>query len=339
MASVREIAKQLGVSAATVSRAMNNHPLVAEDVRQRVIVAMNRSRYVPTVGRRETMNIAFAYTGVASIGSPFDAALMQGMSDRMEQCGFDLMVLDLRRAMLPRENYTQMFLRKGIRAAVLRTTADTMDICRQIAAEGFPALVVGYHFDEPEVNYIYSNSYAGSCEAMSHLVDLGHTRIAISLHVVDDSDHTDRLNAWQYVMKQNKLAVPDKFVIRAPASLEGGAQLVRRIAGMVPRPTAVYIADPLVAVGAIAEARQMGWDIPRDLSIVGFDDSELRYMVYPKLTAVCQDARAVGQEAFELINRLLGVSGDEATETVFRRTLATHFEVNGSTAPPGKSSL
>ncbi len=339
MASVREIARQLGVSAATVSRAMNNHPLVAEDVRQRVILAMNRSRYVPTVGRRETMNIAFAYTGEASIGSPFDAALMQGMTDRMEQCGFDLMVLDLRRAMLPRENYTQMFLRKGIRAAVLRTTAATTNLCREIAGEGFPAIVVGYHFDEPEVNYIYSNSYSGSCDAITHLVDLGHTHIAISLHVVEDSDHTDRLNAWKHVLRQHNIPALDKFIIRAPATLDGGSQLIRRIAAMSPRPTAVYIADPLVAVGAISEARQMNWSIPGHLSIVGFDDSDIRFMVYPKLTAVCQDARAVGQEAFDTINRLLNISGEEAKTTVFRRTLATHFEVNGSTAAPGKASL
>ena len=76
MASVREIARLVGVSPATVSRAMNNHPTVAADVRQRVIAAVNQAGYVSLVGKRSTDNIAFVYTGASSLGSPYDAAVM-----------------------------------------------------------------------------------------------------------------------------------------------------------------------------------------------------------------------------------------------------------------------
>jgi DNA-binding LacI/PurR family transcriptional regulator len=179
MGYVREIARQVGVSPATVSRALNNHPKVAANVRERVLAAMNRSGYVPTVARRSTTNIAFAYTGESSLGSPFDASLMFGMSDRMDEYGFDLMILNAVRARQPHETYSQMFLRKGIRGAVLRTTARTRHVCEEIAAEGFPAVVVADRFENPNVNFIYSDSREASREAVEHLIGLGHRRIGI----------------------------------------------------------------------------------------------------------------------------------------------------------------
>src|SRR4051812_43575770 len=105
----------VGVSPTTVSRAINNHPMVAADVRQRVLAAMNRSGYMPAVSKRSTTNIAFLYTGTSSLGSPYDAAVMLGMADRMDDLGFDLLILNAGRAVLPGESFSQMFHRKSVR--------------------------------------------------------------------------------------------------------------------------------------------------------------------------------------------------------------------------------
>jgi DNA-binding LacI/PurR family transcriptional regulator len=113
MASVRHIAKVVGVSASTVSRALNNHPRVAPEVRIKVLDAMNQSRYMPAVGRRNTSNIAFAYTGDITLHSPFDSALVQGVLEQIAPHDLDLIILNLSRAKLPHETYTQMFIRKG----------------------------------------------------------------------------------------------------------------------------------------------------------------------------------------------------------------------------------
>src|SRR4051794_9373109 len=125
MASVREIAKIVGVSPATVSRAINNGSQVAPELRRKVLAAINRARYVPKVGLRATTYIALAYAGESSLGSPFDAALVQSISERMSEHGFDLVILHVGRDKLAHETYTQMFMRKGIRGAVLRTSAST----------------------------------------------------------------------------------------------------------------------------------------------------------------------------------------------------------------------
>lgn len=331
MANVRLIAKRAGVSPTTVSRVLNNHPSVSEEIRQRVVAATNQAGYVPTVGRRNTTNIALVYTGEPSLGSPFDASLMYGMSRGMEEYGYDLMILDARRSRMPGETYTQMFVRKGIRGAILRTTAQTRNTCETIADEGFPAVVIGDRFEKPNVSFIYNDSTDPSREAVEHLIGLGHTRIAICINIIDDSDHADRLAGYQRALRDHGLPIDDRLILRVPAHREGGEQLMRRLITMPERPTAAFLTDPMTVIGAMSEARKLGIDIPRDMSIVGFDDSELRYAVFPQLTAVCQDASSLGREAF---TALYGMLDQPDGPPVVKKAMRTWLEIHGSTAPP-----
>jgi len=150
---------------------------------------------------------------------------------------------------------------------------------------------------------------------------------------VDDSDHLDRIAGYREAMIARGLPVDDRMIFRIPAKREGGIQLIRRIAAMPDRPTAMFFADPLPAIGAMMEAQNVGWNIPRDLSIVGFDDAELRFMVHPTMTAICQDARELGRVAFEALDLLFSQKGRELQNSAVRRTLPTQLECHGSTGP------
>jgi DNA-binding LacI/PurR family transcriptional regulator len=329
MSSVREIASRVGVSVATVSRVINNDPRVSEAMRDRVLKAANQTRYVPKVGSRSTMNIALLYTDEPSLESPFDAALMQGMGERMDEFGFDLMILRGSRTRNPSETYTQMLMRKGVRGAVIRTTSRTRLVCEDIATEGFPAVVVGDRFQNPRVSFVSSDSRSGSREATEHLLKLGHRRIAICTNIVDDSDHADRILGYSDALSAAGLEVNPNLVVRTPANRPGGKQIIRRIMTGSDCPTAVYMVDPMAAVGAMHELLYMGLKVPGDVSLIGFDDGELRHLMQPTMTAVCQDATEIGREAFEVLHSLIGASG---RPQVHRRILPTVLEIHGSTA-------
>lgn len=331
MSSVREIARIVGVSASTVSRAINNHPTIAPDVRQRVLAAVNRTGYVAPVGKRSTTNIAFLYTGESSFGSPFDSAVMQGMANRMDDFGFDLMILGAGRALQPGETFTQMFHRKGIRGAVIRTDSHTRHLVEVIAAEKFPAVVIGDRFDHPDVHSVYCESRSTSREAVEHLISLGHRRIGFCMNCVDDSDHLDRAAGYRDALEAAGIEYDDRFVFREHARLDGGMQLARKILTMRDAPTAIYVADPFSAVGAMNELERHGLVVPRDISIVGFDDAQLRFITHPQMTAVVQYAEDIGKTAFELLQDLIN---NRRSVTAEKRVLPTRFEVHGSTAPP-----
>lgn len=305
MASVREIARKSGVSITTVSRVLNNHPAVSSQARDRVLAAANRTRYVAPVGRRSTTNIAFVYLGESSLGSPFDAALMQGMSGGLDEAGFDLLVLNARRARREGETFSQLFMRKGVRGAILRSTAATFDACREIAAEGFPAVLVADEFDAPKLRCVTSDARPACRRAIEHLLHLGHRRIAITLNIVDDHDHQQRLEAYREALAAAGVEADPRLELRVPAYRDAGAQALRQIFAIPDQPTAVFVTDPMAAVGLFHEAHRTGVSIPQDLSVLGFDDSDQRFGTYPRMTAVCQDAEALGRAAFAALQQLI----------------------------------
>ncbi len=329
MSTVRQIAKDAGVSTATVSRVLNNHPKVSVEARNKVLSVANDARYTHSVGRKSTTNIAFLYTGDPSLGSPFDAALMQGMSVGMQAYDYDLMVLDANRARQPQESWSQMFIRKGIRGAVLRTDLRTRNVCEDIAEEGFPSVVVGDRFDHAAVSYIYSDSKATSTDAVRHLIELGHRHIAVVTNVVDDSDHRDRIEGYSAALAEAGLCFDERLIIRSPAHRIGGTQALRRLLTMRPRPTAVFVVDPASAAGMMNEARAEDIEVPKDLSIVGFDDGETRFTVWPQLTCVCQDANLMGRQAFDALHALLDQEGRKKPVQI---AMPTWFEVHQSTS-------
>jgi DNA-binding LacI/PurR family transcriptional regulator len=332
MPNVRDIAKQAGVSIATVSRVLNNHPSVAAEVRERVLAAAGKSRYVSTIGRRSTSNVAFVYTGQPSLGSPFDAALMQGVSAGLEATNYDLLVIDARRALRRNERYAQLFMRKGVRGAIVRTDTHTRHECARIVVDNFPAVVVAEEFSDEAIPCVSADARTAVRRAIEHLIHLGHRRIAITLNIVDDHDHQQRLDAYKAAMVDAGLPVHDDFVLRVPAYRDAGAVALRQLMGSPNRPTAVFVTDPMAAVGVFHEAQRMGVRIPRDLSVVGFDDADQRFGVYPRMSAVCQDVERLGRDAFALLTALMERADDGASPATPGHEC--WFELHESTAPP-----
>lgn len=332
MASIRTVAKEAGVSIATVSRVLNSHPSVGRDVRARVLGAANRLGYISNVGKRATTYLAFTFTGPASFDSAYDAMLMAGVHEAMEETGFDLAILNPQRDKNPAETYSQYFMRKGIRGAILRTTAGTRGVCHTIAEEGFPSVVVGSRFEQPGINYVYGDSLPTSRQAVEHLVSLGHRRIGIALGLVEDSDHTDRLEGYRQALSAHGIEPDPKLMFRVPAQRPDGAQLIKRILSGPTPPTALYITDPDVVIGAVNQAHRMGVRIPEDLSIIGMDDGDNRKDAYPTLTAVCQDAIQIGYEASAALKRIIDTDPDDREPIAM--ALPTWLEVHDTTAPP-----
>ncbi len=332
MANIRSVAVEAGVSIATVSRVLNNHASVGRDIRSRVVTAANRLGYTPSIGKRSTSYLAFVYTGPSSFSSPYDAMLMAGIAEAMEETGYDLALLNPQRDKKPAESYSQFFLRKGVRGVILRTTAGTRGVCHAIAEEGFPSVVVGSRSDQPGINYVYGDSLPTSKQAVEHLISLGHTRIGITLSLVEDSDHADRMQGYRQALTDHGIELDPQLIYRVPAQRPDGAQLIKRILSGPSPPTALFITDPAVVIGAVNQAHRMDVKIPQELSIIGLDDGDDRNDVYPQLTAVCQDASQLGYEAFAALARLIGSA--DRDKTPVRLAVPTWLEVHDTTAPP-----
>jgi DNA-binding LacI/PurR family transcriptional regulator len=260
----------------------------------------------------------------------YDSAVLEGAIRGLNERRYDIVILNLQRDKKPDENYTQFFMRKGVRGVILRTTDPSRHVCEAIAEEGFPSVVISERFDSPRVSFIDCDSRTNSTRAVEYLIELGHRRIAFAMHVVPDRDHFDRLEGYRVALEGHGIPYDESLVLEHDANLGGGATAMKILVSKRQMPTAVYFADPLLAVGAINKALEIGVPIPGKISVVGFDDAELRHSVFPRLTAICQDAGQLGFEAAVHLSRIL----NGASKETFRKTLPTFFEINQSTGPP-----
>ncbi|MFZ4574240.1 MAG: LacI family DNA-binding transcriptional regulator [Phycisphaerales bacterium] len=334
MSSVRVIAAELDVSPATVSRVINNHPDVDEQTRARVMERINAHGYFPKVGPRLANVVALAYPEdpVRTEYGSFESSLLAGIMRGLGEQHFDLKLISIRRDKDPKETYSQFFLRKGVRGVVLRCFRHTRQTITEISAERFPAVVVSEHFDDPLVNSIRAESYSSSRRAVEHLISLGHRRIALAVHSVSDSDHADRRRAYDDALHCAGIPLDPSLIFELPASLSSGEQVLDAMLSAQPRATAIFATNPMTALGIMRRAQEREIAIPRELSVVGMDDSDIRMHVWPRLTSVCQDAALLGYEAAAWLCQRL--ARKPARLESLRRTLPTAFEVNGTTAPP-----
>lgn len=329
--SVRAIADQLNISPATVSRALNNHPKVAAGTRHKVLLAADTLGYMPQVGRKcpNVIGLAYPTDPVRPEYGNFESAMLSGILRGVNERRFDVTFINVDRDKAAEETYTQFFRRKGVRGVIVRTIAPTPAMAEEIAAEGFPCVLVADRSDRPEVNFVCSDSRHDSAKAVEHLINLGHKRIALGVHAVMDSDHQDRRLGYLEGLRRHGMPVDEDLIVSVVASMEGGATAIDRLLSLDDPPTAVYFTDPLATVGALHRCLELGISVPRDVSIVGFDDADVRYRTYPNFTAVCQDAAQLGLEAARWLTRYV----EDMADSSLRECRPTSFSFNQSSGP------
>lgn len=335
MPSVRSIAKQAGVSIATVSRALNNEAGISPITRDRVLAVAQRRGYKGGNGRRMTTSVAFAYTGEQKLSHPFESAVLQGVAQAADESEFNITLLNLSREKGRGESHAQFLKRMGVGGVILRVVAESRDICQSIASDGFPHVVISERFEGSDVNYVDCDSKQNSIKAIKYLLSLGHKRIAFAAHNIPDRDHTDRFEGYREALEREGIPFRRELAFSHPSSISGGATVVKMAVSMAERPTAIYFADWMLAAGGLKAAHELGLQVPGDLSIIGFDDAFMRHAIHPTMTAVCQNAVQLGNEAGKRLAKLM--SGQDTDP--FQITIPSFFEINESTGIPVDSPM
>ncbi|HPM23551.1 MAG TPA: LacI family DNA-binding transcriptional regulator [Phycisphaerae bacterium] len=335
MASVRKIADRAGVSIATVSRALHNERGISPDTRRRVLAVANSSGYFRATPQRGAALVGFVYIGEQTLSHPFDAAVLDGLSKCLQPDGYSVVILNPQRRRQSDLEYAELIAGMGMLGVVVRTMSESRDVCAAMAELGFPHVVISERFEAGQrISYVDCDSRSASIRAIEYLISLGHERIAFATHNVPDHDHLDRYNGYVEALAKHGLPLEEDLVFRHPADVAGGATVLKMTMSMRDRPTAIYFADWLLAIGGLKAAHGLGIRVPQDLSIMGVDDTDLRHTVHPTLTAVCQNAFDVGAKAGQALKQIL--AGQAATP--LQITLPGFFEINESTGAPRPDS-
>lgn len=324
---ISDVARMAGVSTATVSRTLSNPGLVSEETRAAVQAAVEATGYRPNLAAR---NLRHRRTGgivalVPNLANPFFSQILSGIASVLGPAGYNLLIADTRAAGAetlldyaePSRADGLIILDGTLPADALQGRVPVVEACEWVP--GLPA---------PRVK-IDNRAAAGM--AINHLADLGHLRIG---HVAGPRGNVlteARLGGTQDTLHDRGLPFPASALYPGDFSLESGrdAATLWLAQPADTRPTALFLASDAMACGFIGEVQRHGLVVPRDVSVVGFDDIELIAHISPPLTTIRQPRTAIGRVAAE---RLLAVLAGQISpdDTI----LPVELVIRSSTARP-----
>lgn len=336
MTTVREIASNVGVSPSTVSRALSGSSRISEEVRGRVLREARRLGYGRGRASIQAATITLGMAFLNKYGWPqftgYDSLILAGVMRGAREARANVMYVDLQQR-LHGESYRSFMAARGLHGLLLRVDDETHRIAVDIAAERIDVAVIADRYEEPSVSFAVSCSRNAAEAAVQHLIGLGHRRIGFCRNNVLDRDHRDRLDGYRAALAQAGIEYDEQLHISRPADVAGGAAALNAFLSSAAPPTAVFYTDPLMTVGGLRRAAELGVRVPDELSIVGVDDGDnTRQMTYPIYTALCQRSPDLGEQAANWLARCCG--GDHLGDGPLRLVLEAYLEVNQSTAPP-----
>ncbi|WP_166350608.1 LacI family DNA-binding transcriptional regulator [Phytoactinopolyspora limicola] len=329
-----EVAAKVGVSEATVSRVLNGRPGVSESTREAVLTALDVLGYErPTKLRGDRARLVGLI--LPELQNPIFPAFADVVGGLLAQQGLTPVLCTQTVGGVTEADYIELLFQQRVSGVLfaggLYSGLDgTHDHYGQLDERKLPTVTVNAGAELPFPRVSCDDAVAAE-QAVNHLISLGHTRIGFVLGPADHVPSQRKLDAARTTLTRAGVDTPAELVEHAMHSLEGGHAATTRL--LRHGATAVVCASDPMALGAIRAARRAGLSVPRDLSVVGYDDSALMNCTEPPLTTVRQPIEAMGKAAVELLVGLIGGSAVESDELLFEPELVAR----GSTAPPPRS--
>lgn len=335
-AKIKDIAASVGVSAATVSRALSDSGLVAEPTLTRIREVARQMNYRPNVSARNlrTQKSMAVLLVVRDVGNPFYLEILKGVEATAREAGYSVLMGNTENNPEREIEYFDM-LRDGHADGMILMTG------KLPARDGFferardlPVVVALEVIEGVGFPHVVIDNVAASRRAVEHLIGLGHRRIAHIAGPVPEIMSIRRMEGYREAMQAAGLPVPAGYEQVGDYLLRSGERLCRALFELPEPPTAIFVANDEMAFGAIHELRRMGREVPGDVSVVGFDDLFLSQAFLPPLTTVSQPRAEIGRQAMELLLRVF--AGEDEPATI---EMPTELRVRGSTGPAPQDSL
>jgi LacI family transcriptional regulator len=336
--TIKEIAKQLHIHNSTVSRALNDRADISVETKEKVRSLAAKLDYLPHDIAR---NLVLKKTNVIGLivtnnSSPFYAEIIRGVESVAGERDYTVLFGNTN------ENYQRelkllgVLRSKRVDGIIVASLGNRTDHIAEIALKtSTPIVLIDRYLESVEMNYVVSDNYRGAYQAVVHLIKLGHRRIGYITASVPYSSTHDRLIAYQNALKEHGIQLDDRLVrfcgLRKEAGYEGTKQLLSRSNP----PTAIFLNNDLLAIGAYQAVKEMGLKVPTDIAFVGFDDLELCSYLSVPLTTIRQKKFEMGTKAAEIL--IANIESEKPLEP-HKIVLPTELVVRescGVSEPPG----
>lgn len=331
---IKDIAERLGVSAATVSRALSDSGLVAEPTLSRIRDLAREMNYRPNVSARNlrTQKAMAVLMVVRDVGNPFYLEILKGVEATARAAGYSVLMGNTENDSDREVEYFDM-LRDGHADGMILMTGKLPEREGFLASIADAPIVVALEaIENAGFPHVLIDNEGAAQNAVEHLIGLGHRRIAHISGPVPEIMSIHRRDGYRKALAAAGLPIPDGYEPVGDYLLHTGQRLCQALFELPEPPTAIFVANDEMAFGVIHQLRKLGLDVPGDVSVVGFDDLFLSEAFYPPLTTVSQPRTEIGRAAMTMLLDMLS-GGLTPRQPV---TMPTTLKIRGTTAPAAR---
>jgi Transcriptional regulators len=328
--TLTDIAATIGVAPMTVSRVVNGTGYVSEDTRQRVMAAVKELNYRPNGAARSLKRQRTETVGliIGDISNPYSSELANAVRSTLSAQGFALFICISEHSAKEDITAIDSLVDHNVDGIIVatRSNAGGDERLKEIADSDLPLVVVGRDFKHASVDSVAADNFTGGFEATQHLIDLGHKRIGFIGAGFENRGTLKRLQGYISALLKHELPIDERLITGRKESVSDvpgystekiGYEGMKRLLSLPNRPTAVFARNDFTAMGAMTAIKEAGLLIPRDVAIVGFDDTPLAVHTSPRLTTVRQPMLLQGRLAADmLLKRIMEEDGSTVTRVL-----------------------
>ena len=326
---IEQIAKELNVSNASVSRALNDRRGVSEGLRQRILQRASELKYTPSITARglaksQSFGVGFFVRekpGMSMPADPFYGEILHGVEQALASTDYHVTVATLTRDILQAPLEFRFVRERRIDGMILAGPDIPSETIMELLQSGIPLVLVDNQLAHSPVNCINSDDEGGAYLAAHHLLELNHRKIGALSGPEQWSSNARRIAGFRRALAEHDLALP--IVHADMTTIESGATAYHRLTAKYPDVTAICAVNDAMALGALRAAQESGKSVPGDLAVVGFDDIPLASLNEPQLTTIHVPKRQMGEEAGQRMLALLGNPGLAPVEVLVSVELVT----------------
>jgi len=319
--TIYDIARQLDLSAATVSRGLKDHPAINKHTKKKISdlavkLGYRSNNFASNLRKQRTNTIGVI---VHELKSQFITSVLAGIEKVATEANYDLIICHSSETFKKESANALNLFHKRVDGVIASLAFDTEDLAHfdPFAKKGIPVIFFDRVFEDVEGTKVVINNRKAGYEATAHLIEQGCKRIAHVTANLKRNVYAERLKGYQLALAEHGLKYNEKYVIVDDLSEEASILSAKKILAMQPMPDGVFITNDFCAAVCIQTLKEAGIRIPEDIAIVGFNNDVISKIIEPKLTTINYPGLEIGEiVARNLINHLQGTSNINLTNTI-----------------------
>jgi LacI family transcriptional regulator len=331
--TIKDVAREAGVSVGTASQALRQSPAVREETRRRVMAVARRLRYQPSALARGLVTRRTHTVGllISDIANPFFIRAVRAVEDAAQENGYNVILCNTDEDPAKETQYLRVLMEKRVDGIILATTAGSLPAVRDVRWRRIPLVLFDRELPAVAADTVKVDSVLGGRLATEHLLGLGHRRIAIIHGPLVRSTGAERLEGYRRALHAAGIPPEPALIREGNFKQDSGRALARDLLSLRPFPTALFCTNNLMTVGALQTLGEHGIRIPQELSLVGYDDMEWWTLTHPPLTTVGQPVYGLGRAAMRCLLEQIASPGRRRPQRV---VLKPELLARASCGPP-----